>query len=134
MANLKPKQGTHFSNVISGDTTHKIANYTLVKDTDYGVQFTSDIEGVVFSLPLLSANPDGAVFKIMNTAENGSNDLTISPDVDDGINFKAALDNNKDLINTKATSKKGDFVVITNDASAAYWTVSFVRGIWAKEA
>ncbi len=130
----KPKFGTHFSNVISGDTTHKIADYTLVKDDDYGVQFTSDIEGVAFTLPALSANPDGAIFKIMNTAEDGSNDLTINPDANDGINYKSSATDNKDLINTKSTSKKGDFVVITNDAGAGYWVVTSIRGIWAKEA
>ena len=128
----KPTEGTHFKNVISGDTTAKEANYTLVKDTDCGVQFTSFTDAVIFTLPTI-AGGDGQVFKIMNTADDGQNTLTISPNSSDGINFKASVTDDKDLINTKATSKKGDYVVITNDASNDYWSVSDIRGIWAKE-
>ena len=39
----------------------------------------------------------------------------------------------KDLINTKATSRQGDFVVIASLDSTANWSVTSVRGVFAKE-
>ena len=41
---------------------------------------------------------------------------------------------NKDLINTKTTSKVGDFVVIASLNSTAHWTVVDAQGVFAKEA
>ena len=129
---LKQSGGTHFDNVINGDTTAKEANYTLVKDTDCGVQFTSYTDAVIFTLPAI-AGADGQVFKIMNTGDDGTNTLTISPNSADGINFKADTTDDKDIINTKVTSKKGDYIIITNDASNDYWSVADIKGVWANE-
>ena len=40
----------------------------------------------------------------------------------------------KDLINTKATSKQGDYVVISSLDGTVAWQVTEVRGTFAKEA
>lgn len=127
----KPTEGTHFASVISGATTAKEANYTVVANTDCGVQFTSYTDAVVFTLPGLSA---GQVFTFINTGDNGQNTLTISPNSSDGINFKGSKTDDKDIINTKATSKKGDMIVLVSNDDAVAWDVSYVRGIWAKQA
>ncbi len=127
----KPTEGTHFASVLSGTLTAKEANYTVVSDTDVGVQFTSFTDGVIFTLPAISA---GQVYIFINTGDNAQNTLTISPDAGDGINFKASKTDDKDVINTKATSKKGDMIVLASFEETDAWEVTYVRGVWAKEA
>ena len=40
---------------------------------------------------------------------------------------------NKDIINSQATSKVGDFIVCASLNSTAFWTVVDVQGVFAKE-
>ena len=63
----------------------------------------------------------------------GTNTLTISPNANDGIQYAGSATDNKDLINTKATSKQGDYVVIASLDSTTNWSVTEVRGVFAKE-
>ncbi len=86
---------------------------------------------MVFTLPAISI---GRVFTFVNTGSDGTNTLTISPNANDGILYAGSLTDNKDLINTKATSKVGDFVKIASLNSTAHWTVVEAQGTWAKEA
>jgi len=109
---------------------NKSANYTIANG-DSGKTITSSTDGVVFTLPAISI---GAVITFVNTAQDGSNALTISPNANDGILYAGSLVDNKDLINTKATSKVGDFVVLASLNSTAHWTVVDVQGVFAKEA
>ena len=60
---------------------NKQANYT-VANADTGKTFTSSTDGVVFTLPAISI---GRVFTFVNTAQDGTNTLTISPNANDGI-------------------------------------------------
>ena len=98
---------------------NKQANYT-VANGDSGKCFTSSTDGVVFTF--------------VNTGTDGTNTLTISPNASDGILYAGSLTDDKDLINTKATSKVGDFVVCASLNSTAHWTVVDVQGVFAKEA
>ena len=97
---------------------------------DSGKTFVSATDVVVFTLPAIAT---GAVFKFVNAAEDGTNTLTISPNASDGIQYAGSATDDKDLINTKATSKQGDFVVIASLDSTANWSVTSVRGVFAKE-
>lgn len=97
---------------------------------DSGKTFVSATDGVVFTLPAIAT---GAVYKFVNAAEDGTNTLTISPNASDGIQYAGSATDDKDLINTKATSKQGDFVVIASLDSTANWSVTEVRGTFAKE-
>ena len=108
----------------------KAANYSVVVG-DSGKTFTSKTDGVVFTLPAIAV---GYVFTFVNTATDGANTLTISPNANDGILYAGSLTDNKDLINTKATSKVGDYVTIASLNSLVFWTVVDVQGIFAKEA
>ena len=85
----------------------KESNYTVVATTDSGKTFTSKTNGTVFTLPAIAV---GNVFTFVNTAEDGANTFTISPNASDGILYVGGLVDDKDLINTKATSKVGDYV------------------------
>ena len=108
----------------------KKANYT-VTNADSGKTFTSKTEGVVFTLPPISI---GRIFIFVNTATDGTNALTISPNANDGILYAGSLTDNKDIINTKATSKVGDYVVCASLNSTGHWTIVDVQGVFAKEA
>jgi len=108
----------------------KESNYTVVATTDSGKTLTSKTDGVVFTLPAIAV---GNVFTFVNTAEDGRNTFTISPNASDGILYVGGLTDDKDLINTKATSKVGDYVKIAALNSTAHWTVVEAQGVWAKE-
>ena len=103
---------------------------TTLTAADSGKTFVSATDGVVFTLPAIAT---GAVFKFVNAAEDGTNTLTISPNASDGIQYAGSATDDKDLINTKATSRQGDFVVIASLDSTANWSVTSVRGVFAKE-
>ena len=108
----------------------KEANYT-VTNADSGKTFTSSTDGVVFTLPAISV---GRVFTFVNTAPDGTNALTISPNANDGILYAGSLTDNKDIINTKGTSKVGDYIVCASLNSTAHWTIVDVQGVFEKEA
>ena len=108
----------------------KEANYT-VTNADSGKTFTSKTDGVVFTLPAISI---GRVFTFVNTGADGTNALTISPNAADGILYAGSLTDDKDIINTKSTSKVGDYIVCASLNSTAHWTVVAVQGVFAKEA
>ena len=108
----------------------KDSNYTVVISTDSGKTFLSNTTDVVFTLPAIAI---GNVFTFVNTAADGGNNLTISPQTGDGILYLGSLTDNKDLINTASTSKVGDYVTIASLNSTAHWTVVDVQGVWAKE-
>ena len=109
---------------------NKEANYT-VQNADSGKTFTSSTDGVVFTLPAISV---GRVFTFVNTGADGTNALTISPNANDGILYAGSLTDNKDIINTKGTSKVGDYIVCASLNSTAHWTIVDVQGVFAKEA
>jgi hypothetical protein len=121
------------SHFIDDQAVEKTADYTVVKDTDVGKTFYQK-SAITFTLPSIAAGALGQVYKFVNLAPDGTA-MTISPNALDGIAFKSAADADKDVINTAATAKKGDYIVISNTiASADHWVVMDVRGTWAKEA
>jgi len=108
----------------------KESAYTVVISTDSGKTFTSKTNGMVFTLPAIAI---GNVFTFVNTAPDATNTFTVSPNSSDGILYLGSLTDNKDVINTKSTSKVGDYVTIAALNSTAFWTVVDVQGVWAKE-
>ena len=74
------------------------------------------------------------LYLVVNTAQDGTNALTISPNANDGILYADSLTDDKDVINTKSTSKVGDFVVCASLNSTTHWTIVDVQGVFAKEA
>ena len=108
----------------------KDSSYTVVISTDSGKTFLSNTKDVVFTLPAIAV---GNVFTFVNTGTDGQNNLTISPNASDGILYLGGLVDNKDLVNTLATSKVGDRVTIASLNSTAHWTVVDSQGLWAKE-
>ena len=109
----------------------KDSNYTVViNNGDSGKTLLSNTKDVVFTLPSIAV---GNVYTFVNTGADGQNNLTINPATLDGILYLGGLVDNKDLINTLATSKVGDYVTIASLNSIVFWTVVDVQGVWAKE-
>jgi len=112
--------------------TEKTADFTVTIVTDSGKLFSSTLDGITFTLPSIAS---GEVYTFINTAEDGQAAMNISPAAADGIVYAGSGTDDKDVINTKATSKKGDFIKIkSSEAGTVAWQVVDVRGIWAKEA
>ena len=117
--------------IVDSNAEIKDANYTVIITTDSGKTFVSETDGVVFTLPSIAI---GNTITFVNTSPDGAADLTISPAAADGITYAGSSTDNKDLINTKATAKRGDFVTLASLDGTVAWQVVDARGIWAKEA
>jgi hypothetical protein len=96
----------------------KAANYSVVVG-DSGKTFTSKTDGVVFTLPAISI---GRVITFVNTAQDGANALTISPNANDGILYAGSLTDNKDVINEKRIKYCLDNKDVINEKMKKYDT------------
>lgn len=116
------------------------ANYT-VRETvsgnlnldiqDNGKLLWVDTDAIVINLPAV-ATP--VTCKIVNGKGFGAVLVSVSPNSADMIHMpNIAGTNDKDALNTKATARRGDFIVIT-PGDADGWAVAELRGTWAKEA
>ena len=108
----------------------KKANYTVVIGTDSGKTFTSELDGVVFTLPSIAI---GNTVTFVNMAPDGAAELSVSPAALDAITYAGTEVDDKDIINTKATAKQGDFITLASLDGVLSWQVVAVRGVWAKE-
>ena len=109
----------------------KTANYTVIIGTDSGSTIASTLDGFIATLPSIAT---GNTVTFVNMADDGEAEFSISPAAADSITYDGSAVDNKDLINTKATSKKGDSVTLASLDGVVSWQVTKVRGIWAKEA
>jgi hypothetical protein len=116
--------------LVDSNAVNKTSNYTVVITTDSGKTFTSETDGIVFTLPSIAI---GNTITFVNNAPDGTADLTISPAALDGITYAGSSTDDKDLINTKATAKRGDFVTLASLDGVVAWQVVAARGVWAKE-
>jgi hypothetical protein len=115
-------------------------NKTL-DDTQCGVVQVVKTDAITITLP---ATVVGYNYTIKNggvkatgtptgAAADGSAIVTVSPNANDkiaGLGFTAT--DNKDIINTKATSKIGDEVTLIGDGANG-WMVNKCVGVWASE-
>ena len=106
------------------------ANKTLDIE-DNGKLFWVDTDAVIITLPAV-ATPLNC--SIVNGGANTTVAVNISPNASDKVQGPDLPGtDNKDLINTKATARRGDFArLTTGDANGA--VVEQLRGIWATEA
>ena len=108
-------------------TQTKSANYTMVA-ADSGIITYVDTDAVVITLP---ATAVGLTFIIVNSAADGASGVAISPAAVDKITGAGlSLADDADLTNTKATSKKGDKVVLFGDGVDG-WYITEMAGTWA---
>lgn len=108
----------------------KSTNYTVDAE-DAGKVLWVDTDAVVITLPAVGGISNVVV---ANAAAFGVAGISVSPnaaDMIEGPDITAA--DNKDLVNTKATAQRGDYVRIV-DGDANGWTAVEVSGTWAREA
>ena len=116
---------------VDSNSTAKESAYTVVVTTDSGKTFTTVTDGMVFTLPAIAI---GNTVTFVNMSPDASGSLAISPAAADGITYAGSATDDKDLINTKATAKRGDSVTLASLDGVVAWQVVAVRGTWAKEA
>ena len=116
--------------LVDNNAEIKTANYTVVITADSGKTLASTLDAIVYTLPSIAI---GNTVTFVNMAEDGQAALNISPAAVDGITYAGTAVDNKDLVNTKATAKKGDFVTLASLDGVVAWQVVDVRGVWAKE-
>ena len=119
---------------------------TTLSEADSFQEVNVGTDALVLTLPKITASNLGLTFTFRNVGADGNNIITLSPNATDGINGgfpfvtgstasmnRASGTVNKDFINTKATSKRGDFVTIKAVALTA-WYIQGGQGVWASEA
>lgn len=106
------------------------ADKTLVL-ADSGIVQLVDTDAKVITIP---ATHVGDCFTIENAGADAAVLVAISPQAADKISGAGlTATDNKDLLNTKATAKRGDRVVLLADGLDGFVVVS-MTGIWAREA
>ncbi len=114
------------------------ADKTLTVE-DSGKCFNIGTDALTITLP---PTAKGAKYLFRNVGADGNNIITVSPDAADaifGTVQNAAADSvsagvvDKDIINTKATANKGDFIILEGDGADG-WYITGGVGIWASEA
>lgn len=99
---------------------------------DTGKLFWVDTDAVTITLPAIATGYAGGL--VVNGGAYGAVAVTLSPNAVDmilGPDITGADD--KDLINTKATAKRGDFVQLDLGDADGY-VVTALRGTWARQA
>jgi len=106
------------------------ANKTLVI-ADCGIIQLVDTDAKTVTLPATAA---GLNYIIVNNGADGAVLVAISPNAADKISGLLATPvDDKDMLNTKATAKKGDYLQIVADGVDG-WVVARSAGTWAREA
>lgn len=118
------------SGILNGAEVAKTAAYTVVTTTDSGKVFKVE-SSIVFTLPSIAI---GNVFTFVYTGVDSVANITLSPAALDGITYAGSEVDNKDLILTTATAKRGDYVKIASLSQVVSWQVVDIKGIWTKEA
>lgn len=113
-------------------TRETLAAATKTLDAqDTGKLFFVTVTSVI-TLPATATA--GQTIALVNGGAHGTVQISVDPAaVDKIMGPDIAGTDNKDLINTLATAKRGDFVVLTA-GHADGWTVNTLRGTWATEA
>jgi hypothetical protein len=113
------------------ETTEWCAANLTLDVQDNGKLFLIATTGVVFTLPAVGATL--GPYRFMNMGAAGAVEITISPDGSDmiyGPDITGTDD--KDMVNTLATARKGDYLEIAY-ADGTGWTIVRKHGIWTQE-
>ena len=114
------------------DNRETISDNKTLDAEDTGKIFYVDTDAKAITLPATATV--GKDITIVNAGGFGAVAINVDPAAADKImGPDLAGEDNKDLINTKATAQRGDFVVLTA-GHADGWVISAMKGVWAQEA
>lgn len=125
--------------------TDKTTDYTIESD-DCGATIVTDDDNRVFTLPAVAPENQGCHVVFVNTAADASAKVSISPNANDAIVGTCcgpgpgnvpqctAFDevDDKDVINTKTTQHRGDYIRLISDGTLGWYSIS-CEGIWESE-
>ncbi len=117
--------------------------YTVSSLPDGDCVIMTATDNAVITLPDAAAGNAGKRITVVNTAAAGEALISVSPHASDKIfggihgaaggtlvTFGEVAD--KDILNTKTTALKGDYVVLVSDGTLG-WYVIGGKGVWASE-
>ena len=113
-----------------------------ISESDLGNDHNVAVDGLTIGIPLITSGNLGCTIFFRNTGADANNKVVISPKDSNKILggmtqaaavFHASGALGKDLINTKGTSKLGDWVAL-RAVSLTEWYIIGGQGIWASEA
>ncbi len=113
-----------------------------ISEGDIGNDHNVGTDGLTIGIPKITTGNLGCTIFFRNSGAAGNNKVVISPDdsnkIVGGMTQAAAVFHasgvlGKDLINTKGTSKLGDWVELRAVSLTEYYIVGG-QGIWASEA
>ena len=112
-----------------------------ISEGDIGNDHNVAVDGLTIGIPLITSGNLGCTIFFRNTGADGNNILVVSPKSTNKIIggmtqasavFHASGALGKDVINTKASSKKGDWIAL-RAVSLTEWYIIGGQGIWASE-
>lgn len=113
----------------AGLVAETISDNKTLDALDTGKLFQIDTDAKAITLPAVAKMG----FRIANAGAYGTVLVTISPNANDGIQPRdLSTVDDKDLLNTKATAQRGDYVDLEY-GDATGWTAPKMVGTWAKE-
>ena len=127
--------------------TVQIEQETILLDKELKLSDSAQDQNIAtdaktFTLPLIATEMLGAPYHFRNTGADGAIALTISPNALDAIHgtvANSAADSvasgvvNKNIVLTKATANKGDYITLI-PVALTEWYIAGGVGIWASEA
>ena len=123
---------TNYKDPYGGGVYETISADKTLDVQDSGKTFFVDTDAQTITLPAIATSLRG--IKIVNIGAFGTVAVTVSPDAGDlitGPDITGADD--KDMINTKATARRGDYLSL-EEYGATGWVVTEMVGTWAREA
>ena len=111
------------------DVRETLSDNKTIDVQDTGKIFYMDTDAKAITLPATAAGLGPMTF--VNAGAFGTVIITISPNASDkimGPDIAGADD--QDLVNTKATARRGDFVTIQPDVAGNGWQVGAIKGTW----
>lgn len=117
-----------FQDPWAGYTWEAVSNNKTLDEQDTAKGFWVTADAKTITMPAVAAMH----CVVMNGVADAGALVTIAMATGDGVAYKdAASTDDKSLLNTKATARRGDYVVIEyGDANG--WQVTRARGVWAK--
>lgn len=114
-----------------GFTAETVSDNLTLDAQDVGKVLCVDTDAKAITLPAVEGL---AKVRVLNVGAFGNVAVTVSPNANDMVeSVNAAGADNKDIINTKATACRGDFIDLEY-GDAHGWGVTRMVGTWAKEA
>lgn len=113
-----------------GFTAETVDDNKTLDEQDCGKVFFVTTDAKAITLPAV----EGMACRIVNAGAFGTVLVTIDPNANDAIEGPDLVGvDNKDLLNTKATAQRGDYVHLEY-GDATGWVASKLKGTWAMEA